>query len=353
MEPIPTSFDPIPISFFVQLLIATIVLFSVIVVLVLVVIPITCCTTTVHRQVKLILVVFLGVVSSVLWFISINGIVGGYLDDLITLSDTIFTTIDTVKTNMHSVESCLGNFTDKIDLSVITDVETEFNKHKSTVTKWHGIAETSLLVTYSLLGTGTLLFPFLVYKKYRISSIIMTVLFSFFLFVIFIAMIPLSNAGNSGLSYVCGSDIDAHNTKIKELIMHFDGSVTLEGFCDHSQWQYVCDVQTCNEGDALLDNFFNITELQQANLTGSLLNGCDYNHVESIIVTTLEDTIGCSAVRGYYEKMVDGILCTEFYNLFVFTLWPVGLGTIFTILLFTVGFLTETDYVSVASEIVI
>lgn len=347
-DSLPSNFDTFPTDFLIQEIIPSIVLFSVIIILILVGIPVICCTVVIDKRLKLILVSFLGVITFILWVVALTGILSDYLEELINLINDALDTINTVKDNFSEVQTCL-NTTEFINLDPISDFETEYNKHKKTAEKYNRIAKIVLITIYSLLISASVAFPLFVYKSWRKSKLATCCLLSLLLFIVFLIMIPISNAGYSALSYVCGGDIDGHNKKINELIAHFDDSITPETICENDNWQYLCNVQTCSAGDELLGDFFNITELEAANATNTLINGCQFQTIYDLMETTLSDNLGCENVQGLYNKAVDTVICTEFHNLFAFTLWPVGLGTIFTILLFTVGFLYESDYSSVGT----
>lgn len=347
--PLPTDFNTFPTDFVIQFLIPTIVFFGVVILLLFIAVPVTCCTVIIDRRVKLILVISCGVIGLTLWSIALNRIAGGYFEELLSLIDEAFEIMNTVKNNLDSVESCLGNFTEGFDLGPVNDIETEFKKHKNIAEKWHRTIRIIIFTCYSLICAACVFFPIFVVKSWKVSKIIVCSVIALILFIVFIVMVPVSNGGYSGLRYVCGTNIVEHNEKINELITKFDDSVTRDTFCEHETYQYICDVQTCNHGDQLLGGFFNLTDMEQANITNSLLGGCEYQTVYDLIETTLEDTLGCENIQGLYNKAIDTVLCTEIQNLFVFTLWPVGLGTIFTILLFTVGFLKESEYSAISS----
>lgn len=346
MDNVPTSFDPVPINFFISLLIPTIVLLGVMICFICLVVPISYYTFELTKQEKVKWTVVFGLMSGVLWFLSINGIVGSYLDDTLVISSEIFDTVDIVSTNLDIIDNCIDKRTNEfdIDLKFVADVETEFEKHKDTVVKWHGTAETTVIIFYVLLGVGSLIIPFLIYKGFKTSTLILAVVMGVVIMILFIVLVPVSNVGYSGLFLVCGNNIEGHNKKINELIQHIDKQSSDDTFCDDKTWQYLCDIQTCNFNEPVLNEVFNVTELQHANNTGNFLSGCDYEHVERIIISTLEDTLGCDKIRGYYERFVNGIVCTEFHELFAYTLWPVGFASVFTIILIFIAFFPETDY---------
>lgn len=349
-EPLPTDFNTFPTDFVVQLLIPSIVLFGVVILLVFIAVPVTCCTAVIDKRIKIIITTFCAVAGLILWTLALNGFLGGYFDELLNLIEDAFDIVNEVKGNLDEVETCLGNFTDGFDLGPINDIETEFNKHKKTAEKWHRIIRIILISCYSVLITTCVVFPVFVYRSIKVPKIIITCVVALILFIVFIVMVPVSNGGYSGLRYVCGTDISGHNEKVNKLIATFDDSVTEETFCEHKTWQYLCDLQTCNSEEQLLGEFFNLTELEEANVTQTLLNGCQYQTVYNLIETTLEETLGCDNLQGLYNNAIDNVLCTEFQNLFVYTLWPVGLGTIFTIIMLTVGFLKVNDYLIVKTS---
>lgn len=337
------DFEEITPVFVIKLLIPTMVLMSFVTLLLLVAIPVLCCMVQIDSKLKLSLTIAFGVVGFILWMVSLKGISGGFFKELLQLIQELFDIANIVKDNIEQIGTCLDNST-FFDVTPITDIEEEIIKHKETAKNWYMIVKAVLITCYSFLGTACITFPIFVYKRWRISKIILCVFFSVILFIIFITMVPVSNGGYSALGYVCGSDMDSHNGKINDMILSFDDSVTSSStFCDHEMWQYLCNIQQCNDGDKLIDDLFNVTELEQVNSTGT----CDSQTVIDLIESTLDDTLGCTNVQSLYNKAIDIVICTEFYNLFVYTLWPVGLGTIFTVLLFTIGFLNETDYTSV------
>lgn len=346
MQEIPKSFDdPVPVDFFIGLMVASIVFLSVILMLVICITPITYCTLEVRPKVKLYSTLAVALVSGIFWFVSINGVVGPYLYNFILISDEIFTTLNTVVTTIDSFETCVGNRTDTLDLNFALDIETEFDKYRGDVSKWHKTTRNILISLYTLLGVGCITFPYLIYRGWRTTKLIFLIVMGILLFIVFITLVPLSNVGYSGLYYVCGDNIEGHNEKINKLIGRFDDTVNQEQFCSHRDWRYLCDVQMCSGDGPLLDNVISLEDLQQSNLSGSILGGCDYEYVEQLVIDTIENTLSCNNIRGYYDRFVDEIVCTEFHELFVYTLWPVGFATVFTTIMFIIGFMPETDYV--------
>jgi hypothetical protein len=282
--------------------------------------------------------------------VSLKGILSNFFDSSIDTSNSILNIVDTVMTNLDYVNTCVGNFTEDLNLEFVTDIETEFEDYKTIVVKWYGVGEIVIIAIYSLLGTSCLIFQLFVWKRMKIAKILITVLISLVLFITFLSMVPLSNAIHSGLSYVCGNNIEDHNLKINSLISNFDNSIEAEDFCTDEHWEYVCFVQSCEIGDQIFSDFINTSMFEEFNST-ELGSNCELEELENIINTTLEETLSCSNLRGYYEKIVNDIICDKVYIFAVFTLWPVGVATIFTILLLTFGFLRENDYMKVGIPI--
>lgn len=344
MKPIPTSLNPIPYTFFINLLIPTLIFFSTIVLSLLFIIPITCCTVSIQKKTKMNLVIFTGSISTILWFVSLKGILSDFFDSSIDTSNSILETVDTVMTNIDYLKICVGNFTEDLNLEFVTDIETTFEDYKSIVIKWYGVGEIVIIALYSLLGTSCLIFQLFVWKRMKIAKILIAVVISLVLFITFLSMVPLSNAIYSGLSYVCGSNIEDHNLKINSLISAFDKSIEVEDFCTHEHWEYVCFVQSCENGDQIFSDFINTSMFEEFNTT-ELGSNCELEEMEHIVNTTIDETLSCSNIRGYYERIVNDIVCDKVYVFAVFTLWPVGIATIFTIMLLTFGFLRENDYI--------
>lgn len=344
MSDIPTDFDPFPVDFVVGLLVPSIVFFSVMILLLFIVIPITCCNVTLTTTTQRYMSWAFALAATVSWALALFGISRGYLDETLDLADKVFDTAKTVNTNINTALTCFNNETVPLDLSVILEIEAEFDKYSGDVEKWHGVATSSLIASYSLLIGITITYLFI--NDRLIKKIIIGVS-ALILFIVFLIMIPVSNVGYSAVGFICGDDIGQHNTNIKELIANFDDSVTVETFCDDDTWKYLCDVQTCSDGDSLLSDVFNTTLLEEANTNGMLSAlgpSCNYEVLLEMIENTLDDTLGCTKIKGYYTTMVDVILCNDLQQVFSFTLWPVGLGTIFTVGLLTVGLVSVVDY---------
>ena len=124
----------------------------------------------------------------------------------------------------------------------------------------------------------------------------------------------------------------------------FASNVTEGELCLDDTYKILCDVQTCTPGQRILDDTFNLTELEEADANGVLPAGCNATYLTNIINATLDEVFGCEKVKGYYEQFVFNIVCDEFDRLFTFTLWPVGLAAVFTVSLL-VSLVTRTsDY---------
>jgi hypothetical protein len=101
----------------------------------------------------------------------------------------------------------------------------------------------------------------------------------------------------------------------------------------------------------LLGDIFNVTEFEHANEENQLIGICEFNQVKELIESTIEETLGCTQLQALYVKTIDVVICTEFHHFFVYTLWPVGLGTIVFIVMITIGFLYEKGGYVVVSPI--
>lgn len=354
MSNIPTNVndltDP---TFIVGLLIPTIVLFSVMFLLVAICVPVTCCYLKVDRDVKNYLMWGLAVISLSLWVLPIVGLAGGYMDELLAVIDEIFETTNTVSANINTITTCFNNESDPVNLDPVLDIETDIKKYTADVDHYHDIAIYTLISCYSVLLLAIVWFVLsatFTIKPNRLTVILSAVILT----IVFIIMIPVSNAGYSALSYVCGDNLDGHNKKVNELIASFDDTVTAETFCEHDTWKYLCDVQTCDEGDQLLGDVFNTTLLEELNESNEFTETqeCEFEALMDLIENTLDDELGCKKLKGLYTTVIDTVLCKKVNQLFTFNLWPVGIASITTVMLFTIGLLDyDTDYVSVSTAV--
>lgn len=117
--------------------------------------------------------------------------------------------------------------------------------------------------------------------------------------------------------------------------------------------QYLCEIQTCDAGDILLENVFNMSQLEDANMSSTLHNGCQFENITTTVDNLLNNTLSCTNVQGIYHSIIDEMVCGDFYNLFVYTLWPIGIGAITTILTFTMSILDENDYKKISGANVV
>lgn len=341
---LPSNFDSVPTNFIVQLLIPTIIFFG-IVILLLITFPCIRFNLILTQRTRLYITVSLSVVCIVLWSLSIYAITGGYVDELFSLSDKLFGIVNDIELNMNIVQSCFKNETDfdYVDLSTFSDIEDDVDEYKDIVNKWHNVVKSILISCYSVLILSSALFPVVLYR--RPWKITLCVVMSIIVLILFILMVPISNAGYYALQYVCGDNISEHNQKVNKLIGTFDDSVGdgPNAVCQHETWQYLCDLQSCTDGESLLGDVFNTTEFEQARDNNELLGQCNYTDVVDLITDTVDNILGCTNIKSIYNKALDVVLCTEFENLFGFTLWPVGLATLLTIIMFIIGFSQNDD----------
>lgn len=332
---IPTSFDPIPWSFLIELLVPFIVFFGVMFALWLLFIPLVSCAR-IAIPLKKFLIISLGVISGVLWLVALKGLMGleTSKNEIEVLVESIFEVVNETSASLDRTGACVGA-SGEIDLGMLVEIEKEYYSYKPEVDYWYGVGYILLMVCYILFGVLFVFYLFI--TRSRCLNITVVTIVGLLITLLFLALVPVSSVLSSGLGIVCESgDMNATNTNINRVIGDFMG---ISGdICEEEEWSYLCHFQTCKPGELVFEDS-RIDLLRQINATGMLPQTCR-DELE-VITTLLEETLSCEVVRGYYDTLVHDVLCYEVVLASRYTMWTVGLAVIVSFLLMDISFIRE------------
>lgn len=331
----PTSFDPIPYSFFIDVLLPFIIFTSIIVFMIVFVLPITCCAVSTTKRTRFIVVSVMALFATICWLVALKGVVGfhGSTKDIINVAKLMIDTLNDTSTNLDIITGCIDENEEEIELpAIFDDLNTYYDKYRPLADKWLRISRILLITFYCLMALLIMIYVYLLHKEWYKTRIVLTVCMSFFIFILYISLTPTAVASSSSIGILCKGNTTKN---IKELATTF-GIEEQEEYID-----YILKCPEENEDDILLEFKTNLLEV---------VNNQTCPTIEEIVIATFEEIIYCEKLHGYYDSILNDITCVNLYESLQYTWWCIGLGTIFVLFMFIMSSVKLNRVVSGAYE---